>query len=219
MLLLILPLNIKAAEYDIKSADMKITIPDEWFVFTRENIDTKEDVEESKKELMKKFFEMNSAYISAIKTDVELVLRTTDNVDYASLSDYPDEKIEEIASDLGAINDTKDYKEYTNNYKYILLNNKKNDYYMNIYATVINHKWYLFTFQKKSEFTAADMTENKKIIDSIEYTIKEEPVEEKKEPVAKPESKKKIIIASAVGAVIIIALVGNIILKKRGKKA
>lgn len=218
MLLLILPLNIKAAEYDIKSADMKITIPDEWFVFTRENIDEK-DEEQSKKELMKKFFEMNSAYISAIKTDVELVLRTTDNVDYASLSDYPDEKIEEIASDLGAINDTKDYKEYTNNYKYILLNNKKNDYYMNIYATVINHKWYLFTFQKKSEFTAADMTENKKIIDSIEYTIKEEPVEEEKEPVAKPESKKKIIIASAVGAVIIIALVGNIILKKRGKKA
>ncbi|MBP5408089.1 MAG: hypothetical protein J6Y42_03015 [Bacilli bacterium] len=202
MLLLILPLNIKAAEYDIKSADMKITIPDEWFVFTRENIDEK-DEEQSKKELMKKFFEMNSAYISAIKTDVELVLRTTDNVDYASLSDYPDEKIEEIASDLGAINDTKDYKEYTNNYKYILLNNK----------------WYLFTFQKKSEFTAADMTENKKIIDSIEYTIKEEPVEEEKEPVAKPESKKKIIIASAVGAVIIIALVGNIILKKRGKKA
>ncbi len=219
MLLLILPLNIKAAEYDIKSADMKITIPDEWFVFTRENIDTKEDVEESKKELMKKFFEMNSAYISAIKTDVELVLRTTDNVDYASLSDYPDEKIEEIASDLGAINDTKDYKEYTNNYKYILLNNKKNDYYMNIYATVINHKWYLFTFQKKSEFTAADMTENKKIIDSIEYIIKGAPVEQPTEPVAKPESKKKIIIASAVGAVIIIALVGNIILKKRGKKA
>ena len=63
------------------------------------------------------------------------------------------------------------------------------------------------------------MTENKKIIDSIEYIIKGAPVEQPTEPVAKPESKKKIIIASAVGAVIIIALVGNIILKKRGKKA
>jgi len=200
---------------------MKITIPDEWFVFTRENIDTKEDVEESKKELMKKFFEINTAYISAAKKDVELVLRTTDDVDYASLSDYPDEKIEEIASDLGAINKTEDYKGYTNKYKYILLNNKSGDYYMNIYATVINHKWYLYSFQKKSEFTSAEILENKKIIDSIEYTIVEEP-EKKEEPVkeeVKPKSKKKVVIISAIGAFIVIAIASVLVIKKRGKRA
>ena len=216
LVLFLIPLNIKAMEYDVKSANLKITIPDDWYVFTRENIDEKE-VEAVKKELMKSFFETNSAYISAAKSRIDFILTTSD-VDYASLTDYPDEKVAEIAADLGAINNTKDYRVYINNYKYIILNSKSGDYYMNTYATVINYKWHMFRFQKKTEFTADEITQNRKIIDTIEYTIIEKPKEEKKEEVIPEKPKYKLIIAYSILGIIVVALIANVILKKRGKE-
>lgn len=224
--MLFIPLNIEALEYDVKSANMKISFPDGWYVFTRENVENNKNLEEIKvtTEYMNKFFEANSAYIDAIKSNVEFVLRTTDDVDFASLSDYPDEKVEEIAQDMGAINKTDDYKVYTNKYKYVALNSKSGDYYLNIYATVINNKWYTYTIQKKGEITAEENNEIKKIIDSIDYTIIEKITEEEKaEEIEKIEennskSKLKLVAAYAIVVVIAIALVGDVILKKRGKQ-
>ena len=218
--MLLMPLTIKAEEYDVGSANMKITFPDEWYVFTRENIENNSNLEniEVTAEYMNKFFESNSAYIDAIKSNLEFVLRTSEEVDFASLSDYPDEKIEEIASDMGAINQTKDYKVYNGKYRYVLFNSKSGDYYINVYATVINSKWYTFTAQKKSEFTSEEATEIRKIIDSIEYTIVEkeaEPVEEKQEEKPSSSNRIKAIIAYVLLVVACFALVGGLVLKKR----
>ena len=227
-LLLLIPLNIKAAEYDVKSANMKVTFPDDWYVFTRENIEDNENLEKIKVtvEYMNSFFNYNNAYIDAVKSRIEFVLRTTDNVDFASLSDYPDEKVKEIAQDMGAINKTEAFKVYNNKYKYVLLNSKSGDYYITVYATVINNKWYTYTIQKKTEFSADEATEIKKIIDSIDYeiveTISEEEAAEiakKKEELEKENSKRriKLIVGYAIVVVIGLAFLGNIILKKRGK--
>lgn len=217
LMVLLIPLSIKAEEYDVKSANMKITFPDNWYVFTRENVEGNKNLEniEVTSEYMNKFFNSNSAYIDAIKSDIEFVLRTSENVDFASLSDFPDEKVEEIATDMGAINKTKDYKVYTNKYKYVVFNSKSGDYYINVYSTVINSKWYTFTIQKKSEFTAEEINDSKKIIDSIDYTIVEVPTKEE-ETKNTEEYNLKLIIPCAVIAFVIIVC-GVITLKKRGK--
>ena len=225
-MLILIPLSIKAEEYDVKSANMKITFPDDWYVFTRENVENNKNLEavEVDAEYMNKFFNSNSAYIDAIKSGTEFVLRTSENVDFASLSDYPDEKVEEVASDMGAINKTKDYKVYTNKYKYIVFTNKLGDYYMNVYSTVINSKWYTYTIQKKSDFTADEVTETRKIIDSIDYTIVEAPPEEKKEEPKKKDDKKfksKLKLIAIYSSIVVLAgaLVGFVIYKKRGKES
>lgn len=217
LILILIPLNIKAAEYDVTSANMKVAFPDDWYVFTRENVEDNKNLENIKvtSEYMNKFFNANSAYIDAIKSNLEFVLRTTGGVDYASLSDYPDEKVAEIASDMGAINNTKDAKVYTNNYKYVNMNYKLDDYYINNYSTVINSTWYNFTVQKKTEFTAEEVTEIRKIIDSISYTIVEEtPSEttgESKEE--KKENSRVVGIVKLIMSYVIIVLIAFIIAK------
>ena len=225
LILILIPINIKAAEYDVKSANLKISFSDDWYVFTRENIENNEDLKNIKvtADYMNKFFNTNSAYIDAIKSNLEFVLRIGDEVDFESLTSYPDEKVSEIAQDFGAINKTSDYKTYTNKYKYIVLNYKVNDYYIHIYATVINSKWYTFTVQKKSEFKAEEITEIKRIIDSVDYTIIEK-VSEKEKEIEKEAIEKasktnriKTIVAYIVVVVIGIAIVGNIVLKNKSR--
>ena len=228
LMLFLMPFTVKAEEYDVKSANMKITFPNEWYVFTRENVEDNKDLENLKidADYMNKFFNANSAYIDAIKSNLEFVLRTTDNVDYESLSDYPEAKINEIAQDMGAINKTDDYKVYANKYKYVLLNSKSGDYYITIYATVINSRWYTFTIQKKSAFTSEEATEIKKIIDSIDYTIIEKPAVETTETVetiekdvkeSNKENRFELIRIYVATAIIAVIFIGFLVSKKKGK--
>ena len=224
LLLILMPLSIKALEYDVQSADMKVTFPDNWYVFTRENVKDNETLENLNvtEEYMNNFFTNYNAYIDALNTNVELVLRLGDKVDFHSLSDYPDEKVLEYASDFGAINKTDDYKVYTNKYKYVIVNYTSSNYHILMYATVINSKWYTYSAQKIGEFTAEEASDIKKIIDSIEYTIIEEP--EEKEIVEKEvENKgdtKKLVYAYLVLVVIAIAFGLNLFIlkKKRGNQ-
>ena len=222
-----MPLVINAEEYDIQSANMKVSFPDDWYVFTRENIKDNETLKNLNvtEEYMNKFFVSNGAYIDALNTDIEFVLRLSEKLDFQSLSDFPDEKVLEYASDLGAINKTDDYKVYTNKYKYVILKYDASNYNVLMYATVINGKWYTYSAQKQTEFTSEEANNIKKIIDSIEYTIveeeEEEKVEEKKPEEEKKENKNKLVFAymALVAAAATCILIIIILKKKRENKA
>ena len=123
ILLLWMPVVIKAEEYDVQSANLKVIFPDDWYVFTRENVKDNEKLKELNvsEDYMNNFFVKNNAYFDALETDIEFVLRIGEKVDFNSMSDYPDEKVLEYATDLGAINHTDDYKVYTNKYKYTII--------------------------------------------------------------------------------------------------
>lgn len=45
LVLLVMPLMVSAASVDVPSADMSLNIPDEWYVFTRENIENNPDLD------------------------------------------------------------------------------------------------------------------------------------------------------------------------------
>ena len=46
LVLLVMPLMVSGASVDVPSADMSLNIPDEWYVFTRENIENNPDLDE-----------------------------------------------------------------------------------------------------------------------------------------------------------------------------
>jgi len=173
---------------------------------------------------MNSFFVSNDAYFDALETNVELVLRISDKVDFKSLSDFPDEKVLEYASDMGAINKTENYKVYTNKYKYVILNYNSANYNVIMYATVINSKWYTYSAQKKSEFTASEASDIKKIIDSIEYNIIEEDLEKieaEKEKIEEDSKKDRIKIILAYIMILAIGVAFGLhmfIFRKRKKQ-
>ena len=225
ILIMLMPLVIKAKEYDVQSANIKVSFPDNWYVFTRDNIKDNEDLAKLNvtEDYMNNFFSKNNSYIDALTTNLEFVLRIGDKTDFKSLSDFPDEKVFEYAGDFGAVNSTEDYKVYVNNYKYVLINYNYQEYNILMYATVINNQWYTFSTQKKGEFTYDEANSIKRIIDSAEYTIIEQDpvaVETEKEEVIKKEngSKLKMILIYAVLVIIAIAFILNLFLLKKKKQ-
>lgn len=205
ILLLAFPFIVKAQTYDITSGDMTIDLDETWYGFTRENYKGNETLKSIgvTEEYIENFFNNNSAYLDATKTDYSYefiaVAKETEGVN--NLSNYSDSDVNDFGKEIASSLNT-DYKLYKNNYKYITLEyyDEASKYYIVDYVTVINAKVYTLIAQKEEAFTETEKAEIKKIVDTIKYNIKDEYKNEKE--LVKKDSKDSILPYIIIGAIV-----------------
>ena len=71
LVLFLFPVCVSAKEYDISEMYFKATLPDDWYVFTRDNIKGNETLKEFEisESYMSSMFIANKAYINAAPQD------------------------------------------------------------------------------------------------------------------------------------------------------
>ena len=107
LLIVFVPTDVQAEIYDVTSADLKIELDDNWYVFTRENIKDNTKVQSlgSSYESMLELFENNDAYINGIKKDakLELFLRIKEVNNINNLSNYSNKYIKELSKEIAKL--------------------------------------------------------------------------------------------------------------------
>lgn len=203
LIALLLPITVFAQNYEIKEVNTHITMPDDWYVFTKENLKDNAKLKEINitEEYMKNFFTTNRAYLDAMpKTFAyEFVLRTKDVEKMNNLSNYTDDEVKEVAKEIGkrVYSSTNDI--YKTNYKYVesYYYDSTNKMYIASYYTVVNRLGYTFTAQKSANFTETEKNQIRDIIKSVSYDIKPEYKEEEKTSF----NFNNILIYAAIGGV------------------
>lgn len=201
-----------AKTVDLNDIDLKLDFKDDWYVFTRYNLDNNSDLEELNvtKEYMQNFFEQNLAYIDAVPSnfDYELVLRIgNEKNEINNLTNYDDEFVKEVAKELGNQTNSDKYDIYNNGtYKFATVEYYDSETKLNIvaYYTVVNNKGYTFQIQKEEAITDNDKAEFKEVINTIKFNINEEDSNKEKEEIKKDNSSfnwKNVVIYAAIGAV------------------
>jgi len=167
--ILLIPNTIKAITYIEKNADITISLDNEWYVFTRENIKNNNQLKELNiiyKDIHN-FLYNNKIYIVAYYDNLELYVKTAKiNDNISNLNNYNDESINELGVHLSKKAGVTDYEIYKNNYKYIYSNyydNNSNKYTIEYY-TLINSKLYAITIQKEDKFTEEENIIIKKLL-------------------------------------------------------
>ena len=208
--LLLVPLA-SAKTVDLNDIDLNLDFKDDWYVFTRSNLDSNSDLEELNvtKEYMQNFFEQNLAYIDAVPNDFsyELILRVgNEKNEINNLTNYDDEFVKEVAKELGNQTNSDKYDIYNNGtYKFATVEYYDSETKFNIvaYYTVINNKGYTFQIQKEGTITDSDKLEFKEIIDTVKFNINEEDSNKEKEEIKEDNSSfnwKNIGIGAIIGA-------------------
>lgn len=228
LFIMLIPIGVNAKTYRVNDLDLEITFSDDWYVFTRENLDDNSDLEYLgiTKEYMETIFENAEAYIDAAPKDfsIEFFLRVRNVEDINNLNNYSDKDVEELAKEVAKLVETKEYTTYKNDYKYVItkypdvLEGKTYDIIS--YYTIVNGKGYTFTLQKESELTEEDETIMKNIIDTVSYDFNEG-YEQEKEKIENEESGSfnwKIIGSPAVIGAFIGGIVGLFINKTAKNK-
>ncbi len=201
-----------AKTVDLNDIDLKLDFKDDWYVFTRYNLDNNSYLEELNvtKEYMQDFFEQNLAYIDAVPSDFdyELILRVgNEKNEINNLTNYEDEFVKEVSKELGNQTNSDKYDIYNNGtYKFATVEYYDSETKFNIvaYYTVVNNKGYTFQIQKEEAITDNDKAEFKEIINTIKFNINEEDSNKEKEEIKKDNSSfnwKNVIIYAAIGAV------------------
>lgn len=183
-MVMMLPVLAKAEMYVVPETDVSITIDEsQWYVFTRGNIKDNKELADLgiSYDYMNNLFTSNSIYLDAAlfdetddKNNLELFIRVlplTDEV--GNLHTYSEKQIKEFGDGLlnsGKFNMTS-YKIYGNKYKYIEFEYTDLGYNVYQFYTIINGKGYNFTIQKTKEFTEADKTLVKSIIDTVTFKL------------------------------------------------
>lgn len=197
---------------DLNEIDLKLDFKDDWYVFTRYNLDNNSDLEELNvtKEYMQNFFEQNLAYIDAVSSNFsyELVLSVGNKKNKVNnLTNYDDEFVKEVSKELGNQTNSDKYDIYNNGtYKFATVEYYDSETKFNIvaYYTVVNNKGYTFQIQKEEAITDNDKAEFKEVINTIKFNVNEEESNKEKEEIKKDNSSfnwKNIIIYAAIGAV------------------
>lgn len=178
------PVGAYATAFSVYGTDMTIDVDDsEWYVFTRDNIMDNPELQELgiSEEYMKNVFEENDAYMDAILffedgSFVELFIKMKSvDTGIANLSNYDDDEVTEIAEDLAEEHDIEDYSVYKTRYKFVKLESydKKYDYYLCEFFTVVNKDGYTLTFQSATPFTDAEYEEIEDMVSSIRFDVDE----------------------------------------------
>lgn len=200
---LLLPLTVFAQSYDIKEVNTHITFPDDWYVFTKENIKDNQVLKEINitEDYMNDFFKSNSAYIDAMPQNftLEFVLRTKEVDKMNNLSNYTDEEVKEVATEFGKIVNSNNNDIYKTKYKYVesYYYDSTNKMYLASYYTVVNRLGYTFSVQKSEDFTNEEKLQIKEIINSISYDILPEYQDEEK--ISK--GSQRILTYTIIGAI------------------
>ena len=233
LVLFLFPVCVSAKEYDISEMYFKATLPDDWYVFTRDNIKGNETLKEFEisESYMSSMFTANKAYINAAPQDfgVEFFAIVINTSGINNLANYPDKMIENEVFDalnenLKTAKDVEMSLTKVNDYKYIKVSfydpgSKK---YIYKYYTVINSKGYNFQLQKDTKMNSED----EKILDEIVKTIEIKVLNSKESSKMQNEINKynkkgssiwgKVLIGAIVGA--IAGAVGSIIGNKKKKE-
>lgn len=228
LLIMLIPFGVKAKTYELDNLDMEITFSDDWYVFTRDNLENNSDLDYLgvSKEYMETVFENAEAYIDAAPKDfsVEFFLRIRNAEDVNNLSNYSDEDVEELAKEVAKLVETKEYTTYKNDYKYVITRYPDvldgQTYNIISYYTIVNGKGYTFTLQKIGELTEEEETIMKNIIDTVSYDF-DEGYEQEKEKLENEGSNSinwKIIGSHAVIGAFIGGIAGLIISKTSKNK-
>lgn len=230
LVLCLFPICVSAKEYNIDDVYLKISLDDNWYVFTRDNIKDNEDLQKFgvDEEYMEKMLKSNNVYIDAMskdnKTEFIVIIPTTTGIN--NLANYPDKMLEndmipELKNKLSSsTNDIKAEVKTINGYKYIKMSfydsNVKR--YVYKYYTVINSKGYNFQIQEATKI------EDEKVLDDIIKTVEIKVLNPKESSKMQKEIDKynkkdsgiwtKVLIGAIVGA--IIGAIGSII--NRNKK-
>lgn len=230
-LVLFIPVNIYGKNVDLSEINLTIDFNDDWYVFTRYNLDNNKDLETLgvTKDYMENFFNENEAYIDASPKELgtDFILRIKSVEDMNNLSNYPDDVVKEVAKEISKLVSSEDYKVYNsgkNKYAVVKYYDEASKYNILTYYTVVNAQGYTFQIQKQSDITQTDETNMKTIMDSATFNVldkyKNESEDVQKEldkDTKKDLSFKNILIYAGVGALIgvISILLSN---KKKNKK-
>lgn len=209
LMLFIIPVLTKAEQVDVSSAGFSLNLPDEWYVFTRENIKNNSELEELDLtyDFMNDLMNENDMYVDAFDDDEEFITSVVDIEDVGNLNDYFDSEIEDLALEIQSIAGADSYELYENDYKFIYLEYMDAGYYIINYYTIIADRAYTFTIQKETEFTSAEKEAYKAIIDSIHFD----------NYVAVDNSKEMIVVIAGVGLVLVLGIGAIIISKVKDK--
>ena len=118
------PTVVFAQNYDITSQKLHIDLNEDWTVFTRENLENNEYLDDFNVtyDYLNKLFYDNDIFMDAIYQDrsLELFLRVKSVQDIDNISNYNDEKLNNLASALGKkVKASKQYV-FKNDYNYIV---------------------------------------------------------------------------------------------------
>ena len=229
--MLFIPISIYGKTVDLSEVNLSIDFNDDWYVFTRYNLDNNKELESLglTKEYMENFFNENEAYIDASPKELgtDFILRIKPVEDMNNLSNYPDNIVKEVAKEISKLVSSEDYKVYNsgkNKYAVVKYYDEASKYNILTYYTVVNAQGYTFQIQKQSDITQTDETNMKTIMDSATFNVldkyknESEDVQKELDKDAKKDlSFKNILIYAGVGALIgvISILISN---KKKNKK-
>lgn len=229
-LVLFIPVNIYGKTVDLSEVNLTIDFNDDWYVFTRYNLDGNKDLETLgvTKDYMENFFNENEAYIDASPKELgtDFILRIKSVEDMNNLSNYPDDIVKEVAKEVGKLVSSTDYKIYNsgkNKYAIVRYYDETSKYNVLAYYTVVNAQGYTFQIQKQSDITQTDETNMKTIMDSATFNVldkyknESEDVQKELDNVGKKDFNiKNILIYTGVGA--LIGIIATVISTRNNKK-
>lgn len=229
-LVLFIPVNIYGKNVDLSEINLTIDFNDDWYVFTRYNLDGNKDLETLgvTKDYMENFFNENEAYIDASPKELgtDFILRIKPVEDMNNLSNYPDDVVKEVAKEISKLVSSTDYKIYNsgkNKYAVVKYYDEASKYNILTYYTVVNAQGYTFQIQKQSDITQTDETNMKTIMDSATFNVldkyknESEDVQKELDNVGKKDFNiKNILIYAGVGA--LIGIIATVISTRNNKK-
>ena len=176
--MLFIPISIYGKTVDLSEVNLSIDFNDDWYVFTRYNLDNNKDLETLgvTKDYMENFFNENEAYIDASPKELgtDFILRIKPVEDMNNLSNYPDDVVKEVAKEISKLVSSTDYKIYNsgkNKYAVVKYYDEASKYNILTYYTVVNAQGYTFQIQKQSDITQTDETNMKTIMDSATFNV------------------------------------------------
>lgn len=229
-LVLFIPISIYGKTVDLSEINLTIDFNDDWYVFTRYNLDGNKDLDTLgvTKDYMENFFNENEAYIDASPKELgtDFILRIKSVEDMNNLSNYPDDIVKEVAKEVGKLVSSTDYKIYNsgkNKYAIVRYYDETSKYNVLAYYTVVNAQGYTFQIQKQSDITQTDETNMKTIMDSATFNVldkyknESEDVQKELDNVGKKDFNiKNILIYTGVGA--LIGIIATVISTRNNKK-
>ena len=187
--LLLLPFDCLAKEYSLSDTDISIDVPDDWFVFTRENIKDNPLLGELNidYEYIKNVFENNYAYLDAFifyedGNSLEMFVRVKENKAITNLSNYSDDNVMTVSKELAKKQGHNNYDIYVEDYKFTVGKYKDGNFNLIEYYTIVNGYGYTITIQKPIDYTESEEQLIKSIIDTIKFDVDlslKEPTENK----------------------------------------
>ena len=209
LMVMCMPIMVKAQSFDVPSADMSLDIPDSWYTFTRDNLDGNTEIEDLGLtiDIMNEIMLENDVYVDALNEELEFLVYIVDTEDIGSLTNYHDFEIEDLGEELVNLNGADTYDIFKNDYKFVRVEYEDSGYYIIDYYTIVDDRAYTFSAQKESKFSDAEKTTVEEIMNSVYFD----------NFVPTSNDKETVIVAVGIGLVVVLGVVAIVIAKVKDK--